>query len=236
MLDTFRKRDHRRDHLPQPGAGLACGRAVPVSTADPNEAVIPPEKEAQQPKFVLPPHAVAEPSRAAASLPRSPSHSPLAANVPGSAARLIVGPDIKLKGAEISDCDTLIVEGLVEACMRSRVVEVTEHGTFRGKVEVDVAEIRGRFEGELTVHKQLMVRSSGRIAGKIRYGKILIDEGGELAGDVVPADANGTDVSSRINVNSPVERSSDAATEYLPRGAGYVEAIANRVSSGRLRP
>ena len=30
-------------------------------------------------------------------------------------SKLIVGPDIKLKGAEITDCDTLVVEGRVEA-------------------------------------------------------------------------------------------------------------------------
>ena len=37
-----------------------------------------------------------------------------------SEARLIVGPDVKLKGAEILDCDTLVVEGRVEATMDSR--------------------------------------------------------------------------------------------------------------------
>ena len=30
-------------------------------------------------------------------------------------SRLIVGPNIKLKGVEIDDCDTLVVEGRVEA-------------------------------------------------------------------------------------------------------------------------
>ncbi|HYD33863.1 MAG TPA: polymer-forming cytoskeletal protein, partial [Methylophilaceae bacterium] len=28
-----------------------------------------------------------------------------------SGSRLIVGPDVKLRGAEIQDCDTLVVEG-----------------------------------------------------------------------------------------------------------------------------
>ncbi|HEX8957186.1 MAG TPA: polymer-forming cytoskeletal protein, partial [Burkholderiaceae bacterium] len=32
-----------------------------------------------------------------------------------SASKLIVGPNIKLKGVEITDCDTIVVEGLVEA-------------------------------------------------------------------------------------------------------------------------
>src|SRR6266487_3163237 len=101
-----------------------------------------------------------------------------------SVSKLIVGPDIKLKGAEITDCDTLVVEGRVEASMDSRVIQISEHGVFVGKVGIDVAEIRGRFEGELTARKQLVVRATGRVSGKIRYGRVAIEEGGELSGDV----------------------------------------------------
>jgi cytoskeletal protein CcmA (bactofilin family) len=99
-------------------------------------------------------------------------------------SRLIVGPDIKLRGVEITDCDTLVVEGRVEASMDSRVIQIAENGVFAGTVSIDVAEIRGRFEGELTARKQLVIYSTGRVCGQIRYGKIRIEEGGELIGDV----------------------------------------------------
>ncbi len=99
-------------------------------------------------------------------------------------SKLIVGPDIKLKGAEITDCDTLVVEGRVEASMDSRVIQIAEHGVFVGKAGIDVAEIRGRFEGELTARKQLLIRATGKLSGKVRYGKIAIEEGGELSGDI----------------------------------------------------
>jgi cytoskeletal protein CcmA (bactofilin family) len=99
-------------------------------------------------------------------------------------SRLIVGPDIKLKGAEITDCDTLIVEGRVEASMDSRVVQIAERGSYVGTVGIDVAEIRGIFEGELTARKQLIIHNTGKVSGKIRYGKIVIQEGGEIGGDV----------------------------------------------------
>ena len=99
-------------------------------------------------------------------------------------SRLIVGPDIQLKGVEITDCDTLVVEGRVEASMDSRVVQIAENGVFTGTVSIDVAEIRGIFEGELTARKQLVIYSTGRVSGRIRYGKIRIEEGGELSGDV----------------------------------------------------
>ena len=101
-----------------------------------------------------------------------------------SVSKLIVGPDIKLKGAEITDCDTLVVEGRVEASMDSRVIQIAEHGVFAGKAGIDVAEIRGRFEGELTARKQLVIRATGRVSGKVRYGKVAIEEGGEISGDI----------------------------------------------------
>jgi len=99
-------------------------------------------------------------------------------------SRLIVGPDIRLKGAEITDCDTLVVEGRVEASMDSRVVQIAERGSLQGTVGIDVAEIRGEFSGELTARKQLIIHATGRVSGTIRYGKLVIEEGGELAGDV----------------------------------------------------
>ena len=99
-------------------------------------------------------------------------------------AKLVVGPDIKLKGVEISDCDTLIVEGRVEATLDSRVLEITPHGVFQGTIAVDNAEIHGRFEGELTVRKQLVIYGAGKVSGKIRYAKIKVEEGAELSGEI----------------------------------------------------
>ena len=103
-------------------------------------------------------------------------------------SKLVVGHDIKIKGVEISDCDTLVVEGRVEATLDSRVLEIAEHGVFQGTIAVDQAEIRGRFEGEITVRKQLIVHSSGKVSGKIRYAKIKMEEGAEIAGDLAVLD------------------------------------------------
>jgi cytoskeletal protein CcmA (bactofilin family) len=99
-------------------------------------------------------------------------------------AKLVVGPDIKMKGVEITDCDTLVVEGRVEATLDSRVLEIAENGVFQGTIAVDQAEINGRFEGELTVRKQLIIQATGKVSGKIRYAKIKVEEGAELSGDV----------------------------------------------------
>jgi cytoskeletal protein CcmA (bactofilin family) len=113
----------------------------------------------------------------------SPEPAVERAEEPGG-SKLIVGPNIKLKGVEIDDCDTLVVEGRVEATMVSRAIQIAEHGAFNGKVDVDVAEIRGAFQGEMTARKKLVIHASGRVSGKIRYGKMLVQEGGEMSGDI----------------------------------------------------
>jgi cytoskeletal protein CcmA (bactofilin family) len=127
------------------------------------------------------PEPVAEAPAAVAAAPETPV--PAAAAEPRG-SKLIVGPDIKLKGAEITDCDTLVVEGRVEASMDSRVIQIAENGSFHGTVGIDVAEIRGRFDGELTARKQLVIHATGRVSGKIRYGSIVVEQGAELAGDI----------------------------------------------------
>lgn len=130
---------------------------------------------------LMPGHFAAEES---AAIVNPVSESKLAKTEALTGSRLIVGPEVKLKGAEIQDCDTLVVEGRVEATMDSRVIQIAEHGSFSGKVGIDIAEIHGQFDGELTARTQLIIHSGGRVNGKIRYGKILIEEGGELSGDI----------------------------------------------------
>jgi cytoskeletal protein CcmA (bactofilin family) len=114
-------------------------------------------------------------------------------------AKLVVGPQIKIKGVEISDCDTLVVEGRIEATLDSRVLEITEHGVFQGTIAVDNAEVHGRFEGELTVRKQLIIHATGRVSGKIRYARIKVEEGAELAGEMQMLDRSSVAVTRKVS-------------------------------------
>ena len=144
-----------------------------------------------------------------------PAKAPVRVDEPAG-SRLIVGPDIKLKGVEITDCDTLVVEGRVEASMDSRVVQIAENGVFAGTVSIDVAEIRGVFEGELTARKQLVIFSTGRVSGRIRYGKIRIEEGGEISGEV----------STLVGVAPPARQSEPAVATAAPAAREPEPAVA----------
>jgi cytoskeletal protein CcmA (bactofilin family) len=115
--------------------------------------------------------------------PQTASEAAIAGK-PASASRLTVGPHIKLKGVEITDCDTLVVEGSVQASMDSRVMQIAEGGSFSGSAQIDEAEIRGDFDGQLTARHKLMLYATAKVKGQIRYGKLVMEEGAQLSGDV----------------------------------------------------
>jgi cytoskeletal protein CcmA (bactofilin family) len=105
-------------------------------------------------------------------------------------SKLSVGVDIRLKGVEISNCDALIIEGQVEATVHSKSMQIDKPGTLNGTAIIDVAEIHGEFSGELTARTRLVIHGTGRVSGTIRYGKLVVAEGGELTGDVKRLDGS----------------------------------------------
>ncbi len=136
--------------------------------------------------------------------PQAQPAAPVAASAaPEGGSKLIVGPNIKLKGVEIQDCDTLFVEGTVEATMDSRVIQIAQQGMFKGSAEVDVAEIHGAFDGNLTVRQKLVIHTTGKVTGRIRYGKVVIEEGGQLSGDIECAAGTAAKASSTSSTAKP---------------------------------
>jgi cytoskeletal protein CcmA (bactofilin family) len=106
-----------------------------------------------------------------------------------SGKKLIVGRDIVLNG-QITACDQLVVEGRVEASLEnSKAIEITETGFFKGSADIEEAVISGQFEGNLTVRGELTVKAKGCVQGEIRYGRLSIESGGRLIGqvEVLPA-------------------------------------------------
>ena len=147
-------------------------------------------------------------------------------------SKLIVGPNIKLKGSEITDCEILVVEGRVEASMNSRDIRIAEGGVFSGKADIDVAEVRGTFEGELTARKRLVVYATGRVNGTIRYGALMVEEGGVISGNMAmhsagPSLAKVPDTSTQTPVSESVQEKA-AELEELRAGSTFSRSQAGR--------
>ncbi|GAB2736276.1 hypothetical protein GCM10027019_14910 [Melaminivora jejuensis] len=156
-----------------------------------------------------------------ASLAATAAASGASAASASGGSKLTVGPNIKLKGVEITDCDTLVVEGTVEATMDSRVIHIAEQGAFRGSAEIDIAEIHGQFDGQLTVRDKLVIFGSGKVSGKIRYGKVVIEEGGQLSGEI-----EGGLGAARLSPSSAGSASHAAAAAGGGAAAGQSAALA----------
>ncbi len=119
-------------------------------------------------------------------LPEMPGPDEDRPDQPGvdDAKKLVIGREIVLSG-EINSCDLLVVEGKVEATMKEcREIKITETGTFKGQVQFDRADISGVFDGDLTAREHLVVRATGRVTGKVRFGELEIERGGQVIGDI----------------------------------------------------
>lgn len=113
---------------------------------------------------------------------------------------LTVGNDILLKG-EIATCDRLVIEGKVDATLNDvHTVEIAECGSFKGSAHIEDAEISGLFEGDLIVRGRLVIYATGKVRGKISYGEIEIERGGELTGEIKIAGA------AAVTGNRPITR------------------------------
>lgn len=147
--------------------------------------------------------------------------------------RLTVGPNIKLRGAEINDCDTLVVEGHVEASMDSKTLEILKSGSYEGTVSIDIAEIHGKFSGNLTARKKLIVHGTGWVTGTVRYGSLLVSEGGVVNGDVASLDvAKSNDAQSPLFAGYPSARAAVSGV-VSPAGANGLGATANGNGTGK---
>jgi cytoskeletal protein CcmA (bactofilin family) len=163
--------------LYDPPGSAAKAAATPAART----GLPPPPAPVKETPPTAPPNAGPAPTAGAA--------SGAAVAVDGGGSKLFIGVNIKLKGVEISDCDVLVIEGHVEATVHSKEMQIDQPGTLTGTALIDVAEIRGEFSGELTARTRLVVHATGRVSGTIRYGKLIVAEGGELSGDVKRLDS-----------------------------------------------
>ncbi len=130
--------------------------------------------------------AAAAPARPAGSgAPAEARPAPAGAASKASSKRVLtVGNDILLKG-EIATCDRLVIEGMVDATLKDvHTVEISGTGSFKGTAEIEDAEISGLFEGDLIVKNRLTIYSSGKVRGRISYGEIEIERGGQMTGEI----------------------------------------------------
>ncbi len=208
---------NRRDGTPDPRSGAKA----PLKPAhyDPPEA---PARSAAATRPSMPSapaapatgHAI--PALNDAVLPAK-SAAPTATPITAAGSKLSVGINIHLKGVEISNCDSLVIEGQVEATVHSKTMQIDKPGTLNGTALIDVAEVHGEFSGELTARTRLVVHGTGRVSGTIRYGKLIVEEGGELTGDIKRLDGSEDDTQGSLLQSQDRRQASPGASTSAPK-------------------
>ncbi|HEX4351795.1 MAG TPA: tetratricopeptide repeat protein, partial [Polyangiales bacterium] len=105
---------------------------------------------------------------------------------------LLIGAGITFRG-EIAGCDRLVIDGAIEGEIKAcGHIAVSDGATFKGIAVTGDAYIAGSYAGSLTVEEKLSLARTARVLGSVRYGRLAIDEGGEIDGDVRRFTGEGT--------------------------------------------
>lgn len=96
---------------------------------------------------------------------------------------LIIGSDAVLTG-EIKNGRRVEVHGKLDGSVTADDVLVHQGGRIDGKVRATSADVRGEIEGDVRVTELIAIKSTGMVSGNVRYGKLAMEEGAELAATV----------------------------------------------------
>jgi len=207
----------RRKQEPQPASEPA---EPPKSEANPVPAGPASQTDA---KDVAPEsHPEAAPALSAAAVPEEVP-MPIATNL--SERHLLIATGISFRG-EIAGCDRLVIDGAVEGEIKAcRHIAVSDGGRFKGIAVAADADITGSCAGSLTVEERLFIGRTARVFGSVRYGRLAIEEGGELDGDVRRLRESGEAL-------VPIKT---AAPEHDPKEENVAELVADTVADAAAK-
>ncbi|CAB1115141.1 unnamed protein product [Ectocarpus sp. CCAP 1310/34] len=133
------------------------------------------QQQQQQQEQVISTKAASKADKRAAAAPKVVAEPP--------SNSLVIGEGVLFEGAT-EGCAAAVVGGKLVGTVKSKRLEVTRAGKMEGTAVVEMAEIAGAFEGNLTVTKALKICSTGRFKGEVSFGSIVVENGGKLEGKV----------------------------------------------------
>ena len=89
---------------------------------------------------------------------------------------------------------TLIVHGSVTGMIKCGSLEILQEGDVDANVEAESVSVAGKFQGEMFCSGRLNILSTGTVIGEIAYGRLSIQSGGQLAGNLTRSKARDTAV------------------------------------------
>jgi cytoskeletal protein CcmA (bactofilin family) len=83
--------------------------------------------------------------------------------------------------------------------IRATELAIPPGGVFKGHGEIEDANIAGTIDGTLTIRGSLIVRSTGKVLGTARCGRLRVEDGGHITGEIeMISNPSGTEPSPAI--------------------------------------
>lgn len=96
----------------------------------------------------------------------------------------IIDKELKIEGS-ISSSGKLIIKGQVTGTIEGDAVIIAEDGEVNSSAtRVSSITIGGKFQGEVTASKELIILSTGTCAGKVECKDLIVENGGILNAEV----------------------------------------------------
>ncbi len=102
---------------------------------------------------------------------------------------VVIGDGVVVKGTFVVPSKA-IINGVIEGDLTAEEVLIGPTGKISGRVAAKVIDVGGQLHNTIISEKSLIVRATGKIAGKVQYSEIEIEKGGEIEG-TLSQDANG---------------------------------------------
>jgi cytoskeletal protein CcmA (bactofilin family) len=103
------------------------------------------------------------------------------ANPSESLESVVIGDGVVVKGA-FTVPSKAVINGVIEGDLTAEEVLIGPTGRITGRVSAKVIDVRGQLHNTIVSESSLIVRSTGKIVGKIHYSEIEIEKGGEIEG------------------------------------------------------
>ena len=96
---------------------------------------------------------------------------------------VLIGSGVSITG-NVTLTGAIHIYGDVNGEVTAQEIHVGEGGKVNGAIKAEVADIRGEVTNSIEVGKSLVIRSTGKITGKVLYQSLEIETGGVIDGQI----------------------------------------------------
>lgn len=96
---------------------------------------------------------------------------------------VIINSDTAFEGS-LSNCKRIEIFGYVQGDVTAGELIVHDGGNFNGTANAASADVSGTMQGDIVVAGLMRIHPTGTVAGNVHYGRLAMEQGGNLAAEV----------------------------------------------------